>query len=93
MIVAKEEEFMLTKEGLEFITRTTDWMHGHWEDPEWGKRSFAQLQILLAVHTMASGIADATLRKSIQGAVEKATVGLSRKVAAASSQDPVPPNR
>jgi hypothetical protein len=40
---------MLTKEGLEFLLRITDYFHGHWEDPEWGKRPINQVLLSLDV--------------------------------------------
>jgi hypothetical protein len=81
---------MLTKEGLQFILQLTDYFHGHWEDPEWGKRSFSQVLVALGTHTLASGIADASIRTAIQGASEKAIVNAAQKVM---SSDPVPPAR
>jgi hypothetical protein len=62
---------MLTKAGLEYLLRLTDWFHGHWEDPEWGKRPTTQIMIALAVRDLASGIQDAELRAQINAASDK----------------------
>lgn len=62
---------MLTKEGLEFLLRITDFFHGHWEDPEWGKRPLNQILLMLSTHMLAGGIADSALRQQIQEAAAK----------------------
>ncbi len=80
---------MLTKDQLQFILRLTDFFHGHWEDPEWGKRPMNQLLIQLSTHTLASGIEDKRVRTAIQGSLEKSMAGLAQQIA--SSQDPIPP--
>jgi hypothetical protein len=65
---------MLSKAALDFILRLTDWFHGHWEDPEWGKRPTTQILIALAVRDLATGIQDAELRGQIHVAVDKVVV-------------------
>jgi len=62
---------MLSKAALDFLLRLTDWFHGHWEDPEWGKRPTTQILIALAVRDLASGIQDAEFRGQIQAAADK----------------------
>jgi hypothetical protein len=62
---------MLSKAALDFILRLTDWFHGHWEDPEWGKRPATQILIAVAVRDLATGIQDSDLRGQIQTAADK----------------------
>jgi len=62
---------MLTKEGFDFILRLTDYFHGHWEDPEWGRRSMSQALVGLAIHTLAAGVTDENARVAVQHAAEK----------------------
>ena len=73
---------MLSKDGLEFLLRITDYFHGHWEDPEWGRRPINQVLVLLSAHTLANGIADPESRAAIQGSVEKAMATAAQKVVA-----------
>ena len=72
---------MLSKTRLDFILRLTDYFHGHWEDPEWGRRASSQVLIAVAVRDLASGIQDADLRGMIQGAADKAITKASQAVA------------
>ena len=65
---------MLSKNTLDFILRLTDYFHGHWEDPEWGKRHTTQILIALAVRELATGIQDAELRGQIHAAADKIVV-------------------
>jgi hypothetical protein len=65
---------MLSKSALDFILRLTDWFHGHWEDPEWGKRASTQILIAIAVRDLATGIQDEELRKQIQTAADNVVV-------------------
>ncbi len=69
----------MTKEEEKFILSVTDHFHGHWEDPEWGKR------LLKAMSILANSVADAGMRTNIQRGIENA-------VAKVSSQDPIPPS-
>lgn len=71
---------MLTKDALDFLLRLTDWFHGHWEDPEWGKRPTTQILIALAIHDLATGIQDAELRGQIRAAADKVVVKTSHVV-------------
>ncbi|MEI6804481.1 MAG: hypothetical protein WCK83_15075 [Burkholderiales bacterium] len=65
---------MLSKTALDFILRLTDWFHGHWEDPEWGKRPTSQILIAIAVRELAAGIQEAELRGQIQATADKVIV-------------------
>jgi len=71
---------MLSKNVLDFILRLTDWFHGHWEDPEWGKRPTSQILIALAVRDLSSGIQDVEFRGQIQAAADKVIVKNSQAV-------------
>ena len=62
---------MLSKNRLDFILRLTDWFHGHWEDPEWGKYPSTQILIALAVRELATGIQDPETRGSMHSAADK----------------------
>lgn len=62
---------MLSKAELEFVLRLTDWFHGHWEDPGWGRRYTSQILIALAVRELATGLQDAKLRGQIQTAADE----------------------
>ena len=61
---------MLTKNGLDFLLRLTDWFHGHYEDPEWGRRPTTQILIAVAVRELSSGLVDAELRGQVQNAAD-----------------------
>jgi hypothetical protein len=65
------EKIMLSKTALDFILRLTDWFHGHWEDPEWGKRPSSQILIAIAVRDLAAGVQDVELRGQIHAAADK----------------------
>ncbi|MES2073859.1 MAG: hypothetical protein V4488_26130 [Pseudomonadota bacterium] len=62
---------MLSKTAKDFILHITNYFHGHWEDPEWGKQPVNQLLIGLAVKELANGIHDVELKGHIQSAAEK----------------------
>lgn len=79
---------MLTREGLKFILSVTDYFHGHWEDPEWGRRIDQALK-KINVYIAANEIEDKDVRVAIQGLVEK---NMAKSVPAIrSSMDPIPP--
>jgi hypothetical protein len=63
-------DVMLTREQLRFILTVTDFFHGHWEDPEWGRRINEALK-KVNVYLAASEIEDKDMRVAIQGLVEK----------------------
>ena len=62
---------MLSKNRLDFILRLTDFFHGQWEDPEWGKNPSTQILIALAVRELATGIQDPVTRGSIHSAADQ----------------------
>lgn len=74
---------MLSKASLDFLLRLTDWFHGHWEDPEWGKRATTQILIAVAVRDLATGIQDTELRGQIQAVADKVVAKNSQVVAKA----------
>jgi hypothetical protein len=59
---------MLTKAARDFILHITNYFHGHWEDPEWGKRPENQLLVGLTIRSLADGIQDAKVREQIHAA-------------------------
>jgi len=65
---------MLSKASLDFLLRLTDWFHGHWEDPEWGKRPTSQILIALAVRDLASGIQDVEMRAQVERAADQVII-------------------
>lgn len=62
---------MLSKAALDFILHITDYFHGHWEDPEWGKLPVNQLLMGLAIRELASGIQDPEVRSQIHAAADR----------------------
>ncbi len=64
---------MLTKEGLEFLLRMTDFFNGHYEEPigPLGPKAIHQVLILLSAHTWAGGITDTEARRQVQATIEK----------------------
>lgn len=72
---------MLSKSRLDFILRLTDWFHGHWEDPEWGRHPASQILIAVAIRDFSSGIQDAELRGHITAATDKVIAKNSQVVA------------
>ncbi|MES2105388.1 MAG: hypothetical protein V4634_15305 [Pseudomonadota bacterium] len=72
---------MLTKAARDFILHITNYFHGHWEDPEWGRMPVNQLLIGLAVKELANGINDVELKGHIQSAAEKVVAKNSQSVA------------
>lgn len=82
---------MLTKEGLEFLLRITDYFNGHWEElvdpnnPGWSKKPINQVLLLLSAHTLAGGIADAEAQRQIHAAIEKAMADAAQRVVKSSS--------
>jgi hypothetical protein len=81
---------MLTQEGLDFILRITDYFHGHWEDPSWGRRGINQVLILLSIYNLAEGIADTEARQTVQRSVERAMANAAEEIVKTSSTDSVP---
>jgi hypothetical protein len=71
---------MLTKQGLEFMLRITDFFGGRWEDPGWGQQPINQVLVMLSAHTMAEGIEDDKARREVQGPLEKAIAGTAQRI-------------
>jgi hypothetical protein len=76
---------MLSKNRLDFILRLTDWFHGHWEDPEWGKQPSTQILIALAVRELTTGIQDQETRGTIHSAADKIVAKNSQAMTKASA--------
>ena len=72
---------MLSKIRLDFILRLTDWFHGHWEDPEWGKHPSTQILIALAVRELTTGIQDPETRGAIYAVADKVVAKNSQAMA------------
>jgi hypothetical protein len=75
------EDTMLSKAALDFLLRITDWFHGHWEDPEWGKLPGSQILIAVALRDLASGIQDGESREAIQSVTDKVIAKNSQVIA------------
>ncbi len=71
---------MLTKQGLEFLLRITDYFGGRWEDPGWGQQPINQVLVMLSTHTLAAGIEDEKARREIQAPLEKAIAGATQRI-------------
>lgn len=71
---------MFTKDQLDFILRLTDYFHGHYEDPEWGKRIGNQALVIAATTTFASAIADHETRATVLNALDAAMVKTAQNV-------------
>lgn len=71
---------MLTKQGLEFLLRITDYFGGHWEDPGWGQQPINQVLVLLSAHTLAGGIEDERARQEVQGPLERALANTAQRI-------------
>lgn len=62
---------MLSKAARDFILHVTNYFHGHWEDPEWGRMPVNQLLIGVAIRELAGGIENAEMRSQVHSAVDK----------------------
>ncbi len=62
---------MLSKSARDFILHITNYFHGHWEDPEWGRRPVNQILVSLAIRELANGIQDAETREQIHNITDK----------------------
>ncbi|CAH1189633.1 conserved hypothetical protein [Candidatus Nitrotoga sp. BS] len=62
---------MLSKSARDFILHITNYFHGHWEDPEWGRRPVNQILVSLAIRELANGIQDSEAREQIHTISDK----------------------
>lgn len=62
---------MLSKSARDFILHITNYFHGHWEDPEWGRRPVNQILVSLAIRELANGIQDSETRDQIHTITDK----------------------
>jgi hypothetical protein len=60
------------------LLHITNYFHGHWEDPEWGRRPVNQILVSLAIRELANGIQDAETREQIHTITDKVVSGLHR---------------
>ena len=72
---------MLSTAARDFILHITNYFHGHWEDPEWGKRPVNQVLVGLTIRELASGLEDASLRRQIENAASEAIAKNTQQVA------------
>ena len=83
---------MLSKEALEFILEMTDFMHGHYEDPEWGRdfgRPVSQILVALGAHVFAEAINNKEARNQIQRVARQSIASFANQVI--STPDSIPP--
>lgn len=66
---------------LDFLLHITDYFHGHWEDPTWGRRPENQVLIHLAIAELANQVADVELKKAIQSATKRGVAVAGQAVA------------
>ena len=62
---------MLSKSARDFILHITNYFHGHWEDPEWGRRPVNQILVSLALRELANGIQDSEAREQLHTITDK----------------------
>ena len=62
---------MLTKAARDFILHITDYFHGHWEDPDWGKTPVNQLLVGLVIRELSNGLQDGEIRGQLQALTDK----------------------
>jgi hypothetical protein len=79
----QEWRFDMSKE-MPTLVVTDPWLlwlfkHG-WEDPDWGKRPTDQVTIAIAIHELATKIADEEMRKQIQGSAARLMVNTAQVV-------------
>lgn len=62
---------MLTASARESILQLANYLKGHWEDPDWGRRPEDQVLIGLALRQLASGLQDTEARHRITDAANR----------------------
>jgi hypothetical protein len=72
---------MLSKAALDFILHITDYFHGHYEDPEWGRMPATQILVAVAIRDLAGGIHDKEMRGQMTAAADKVVAMNSQIVA------------
>ena len=72
---------MLSKAALDFILHITDYFHGHYEDPEWGRMPATQILVAVAIRDLAAGIHDKEMRGQMTAAADKVVAMNSQIVA------------
>ena len=72
---------MLSREAKDFILHITNYFHGHWEDPEWGRRPENQLLIGLAIRALSGTIQDSRAREQLHGAANEVVAKNAQAVA------------
>jgi len=63
---------MLSPAARDFLLHITNYFHGHWEDPGWGRTPINQVLVGLTIRQLADGLEDSSLRSQIQHAADEA---------------------
>lgn len=63
---------MLTRDNLDFLLKVAQFLHDHWESPDWGRQPLNQSLILLATQSLAQGIDDPATRSQILKLLDRA---------------------
>jgi hypothetical protein len=59
------------KSRFDFILHITNYFHGHWEDPNWGRRASDQILIATTIAELASRISDDKVKAQILDASDQ----------------------
>ena len=73
---------------MKFVLAITDFFHGHYEDPEWGKRGARELLALQAAGIFSREIADPEARQHLSEGILKATARVAQRMSAQDSEPP-----
>ena len=71
----------MTRQGLKFLLRITDYFDGHWEDPDWGQQPVNQVLVMVSALTLVDGIEDESTRNAVQQPLERAIAGAAMRIA------------
>jgi hypothetical protein len=74
---------MLSQAARDFLLHITNYFHGHWEDPNWGRTPINQVLVGVTIRPLAEGLEDSTLRNQIQNAANEAIAKHTPQVARA----------
>ena len=77
---------MAVTSRMDFILRITDFIGGHWEDPDWGTNHFNQIILMTAINELASKISDTQVRSQIQNSVMRSVSQTAQNIQQESSQ-------
>jgi hypothetical protein len=74
---------MLSQAARDFLLHITNYFHGHWEDPNWGRTPINQVLVGVTIRQLAEGLEDSSLRNQIQNAANEAIAKHTPQVARA----------